>query len=80
MAEPPPAADGAQRAEEPPKAPRWVKVSIVVGAVVLLLAVLGMLLGGHGPGRHQGADAASSVSAAEGSPGLGDETLGEHRR
>lgn len=34
--------------------PRWVKVSLIVAAVLVLLLVAGMLIGGgqHGPGRH----------------------------
>lgn len=37
----------------PPPAPRWVKVSLVVlAAVVLLALVAGLFGGGHGPGRH----------------------------
>ena len=38
----------------PPKMPRWVKVSLIVGLVVLVLvgAVLLFGPGEHGPGRH----------------------------
>lgn len=35
--------------------PRWVKVSIIVGILVLLVVILaltGVLGGQHGPGRH----------------------------
>ncbi|MDQ1012079.1 hypothetical protein QFZ82_006564 [Streptomyces sp. V4I23] len=42
---------------DPPKAPRWAKVSAVVVGVLILLAVIVKLtgLGGdHGPGRHMG--------------------------
>jgi hypothetical protein len=40
--------------EGPPGMPRWVKVSLVVGAVLLVLvgAVLAFSAGEHGPGRH----------------------------
>jgi hypothetical protein len=31
--------------------PRWVKVFIAIGAVLVVLVVVA-LLGGHGPGRH----------------------------
>jgi len=42
--------------ETPPKAPRWVKalgIAIVVLALVVLL-VLVLMGGEHGPGRHGG--------------------------
>jgi len=32
--------------------PRWVKISLVVVAVIVLLAVAMLLVSGHGPGRH----------------------------
>jgi hypothetical protein len=32
--------------------PRWVKISIAVSALVVLLAIALLLVGGHGPGRH----------------------------
>ena len=34
--------------------PRWVKVSLAIAAVLLVLAIAVMLFGGgeHGPGRH----------------------------
>jgi hypothetical protein len=38
-----------------PTRPRWVKVAIIVGIlvlVVLILALTGVLGGQHGPGRH----------------------------
>jgi hypothetical protein len=36
--------------------PRWVKVSLIVGLIVLVLAGLALAFGGmdHGPGRHFG--------------------------
>ena len=36
--------------------PRWVKISLAVAAVLVVLAIAVMLLGGgeHGPGRHLG--------------------------
>lgn len=38
--------------------PRWVKVSGIVGVVMVLLFIIMMLIGGgsHGPGRHTGGD------------------------
>jgi len=34
--------------------PRWVKIFLIVTAVLVVLLVAGMLIGGgqHGPGRH----------------------------
>ncbi|HUR67858.1 MAG TPA: hypothetical protein VM370_01320 [Candidatus Thermoplasmatota archaeon] len=41
-------------AEESPPMPRWAKVALAVGGVLLALALLVALLapGGHGPGLH----------------------------
>jgi hypothetical protein len=41
----------------PPGVPRWLKVSAVVMAAVIVLVLIGMVLvgGDHGPGRHLGA-------------------------
>jgi len=36
--------------------PGWVKVSLAVGAL-LVLVLVAMVLAGHGPGRHLGKDA-----------------------
>jgi hypothetical protein len=46
--------------------PRWVKVFVVIGAVLALVLVIGLVFGGgeHGPGRHGG--------------GNGDETPTSH--
>lgn len=55
---------------KPPR-PRWVKVSIIVGVLVLLVVILaltGVLGAQHGPGRHlpgSGGGATPSPSAAE---------------
>jgi hypothetical protein len=39
--------------EEYPGAPRWVKVSAIVVAVLIALVVIALVAGGgHGPGRH----------------------------
>jgi hypothetical protein len=35
----------------PPGAPRWVKVFGIIAAVAILALVI-LLLSGHGPGRH----------------------------
>ena len=42
----------ASRGGVAPGMPRWVKVSIAILVVVVLLSVVLMLVGGHGPGRH----------------------------
>ena len=47
---------------EPPRAPRWVRVSAIIAGILILLVVIVMLTGvggGHGPGRHIGAPGAS---------------------
>jgi hypothetical protein len=50
--------------------PRWVKVFLIVAAVLVVLLVAGMLIGGrqHGPGRHldstAGLDAAAVPASA----------------
>lgn len=50
------------RATATGRAPRWFKVSAVVGAALVLL-VIAMLLAGHGPGRHMhGGSAAVGAS------------------
>ena len=39
----------------PPPRPRWVKVSVILAGVLILLVVVLLLVGGdHGPGRHLG--------------------------
>lgn len=46
--------------------PRWVKVFGIVTAALVVLIVVLLLVGGHGPGRHLGAGAerADSVGRA----------------
>jgi hypothetical protein len=49
----------------PPTRPRWVKVSIIVGVLVLLVVILaltGVLGGQHGPGRHMPSSSDSDTS------------------
>lgn len=58
MADPPPSPDtgaaGPDRASTS-STPRWVKVAgIIALAVILLLAILLLSGGNHGPGRHTG--------------------------
>ncbi|WP_306232144.1 hypothetical protein [Agrococcus beijingensis] len=50
-----------------PAMPRWVKVSVIVLGIVVLVAAAVMLLSGgdHGPGRHLGEGAAPATSALE---------------
>jgi hypothetical protein len=56
MAEPPHPADGSSRYEEEPRSgvPRWVRILAIVLAVLALLVVVGLLIGGghQGPSRH----------------------------
>ena len=40
-------------ASQKPPLPRWVKISAVVAAIILVVVVVKALAGGdHGPGRH----------------------------
>ena len=49
----------------PPGVPRWVKISGALVAVILLVLVVIMVLGGnHGPGRHMGAPVAKPSTPA----------------
>ena len=51
--------------EQPsPGTPRWVKTSAIVALVVAVIIVIVMLLSGgeHGPGRHSGGEAPSTVA------------------
>jgi hypothetical protein len=41
-----------ERDPERPPTPRWVKVFVLVGAVLLAAFVILLVLGGHGPQRH----------------------------
>ena len=49
-----------------PRMPRWVKVFVVIGAVLVVFVVLRLagIGGNHGPGRHQGGAPASVPSPA----------------
>ncbi|GAB3930299.1 hypothetical protein GCM10029976_031790 [Kribbella albertanoniae] len=51
------AASRPRPAAGPPRAPRWVKISAIVVAILILAAIALKLSGagdGHGPGRHTG--------------------------
>jgi hypothetical protein len=67
MADPPRRRDtadvGADRAS-PPRMPRWVKLSLILGAALVLVIVIVMLIvgGGHGPSRHASGVQASPIS------------------
>jgi hypothetical protein len=52
-------------ADKLPSTPRWVKVFVIVGVVLVLLLVI-MLLTGHGPGSHMGSHALSAGAAERG--------------
>ena len=45
-------ADPAPTETKPPPRPRWVKVSGIIAAVVIVAVVILALKGGHGPARH----------------------------
>lgn len=67
-----------------PGTPRWVKLSgVFAGALVLLLVTLMLLAGGnHGPGRHMvssDADRQASSSDAAAEPPSSDASLGDNR-
>ena len=51
----------------PPGIPRWVKVSGIVVAVLIVLVIAVMLLAGgnHGPGRHLSLAPTNNLSATE---------------
>lgn len=38
--------------DDPPRAPRWVKITWITLGTLAVLVALAVLLGGHGPGRH----------------------------
>jgi hypothetical protein len=57
MADPPRRRDTAGMGADPaspPRMPRWVKLSLILAAVLVLAVVIAMLIagGGHGPSRH----------------------------
>jgi uncharacterized cupredoxin-like copper-binding protein len=64
-------------AAQPPPRPRWVKVAMVIGALVLVLAILSLTgvlpggPGGHGPGRHLGGGDASPSGGQQGAGRVG---------
>jgi hypothetical protein len=50
--------------------PRWVKVFGIIGGILVLLVVIMMLIGGeHGPGRHTPSGDAPASSATEDASG-----------
>jgi hypothetical protein len=62
--------DRGSTAQAPHRRPRWLKVSaIIVAALVLLFVILKLLgvgggmggMGGHGPSRHQGLGVAPTI-------------------
>jgi hypothetical protein len=54
MADPPRRRDPAGVGASPPRMPLWVKVSLILVALLVLLVVIALLIagGGHGPSRH----------------------------
>lgn len=58
----------------PPGMPRWVKVTVaVVGILLILFVVLKLsgLAGAHGPGRHLGLDTAWQATGQRASSAVG---------
>lgn len=61
-----------------PGAPRWVKVSAIVAAVLALLAVILIVAGGtHGPGLHTVGNGGPPAEGAERTPASGNPALHE---
>ena len=57
-------ADRDQTAAATPGMPRWVKtLAVLAVALVAVLVVIGLLTGGHGPGRHLGSGPVSTSGA-----------------
>jgi uncharacterized cupredoxin-like copper-binding protein len=62
---------------KPHTRPRWVKVAMIIGALVLLLATLSLTgvlpggPGGHGPGRHLGGNETTPSSGQQNAGGIG---------
>ena len=48
-----------------PGIPRWVKLFIGVAALLAVLLVVGLLAGGHGPGRHLGSPMSAATSSGQ---------------
>ena len=46
-----------------PGMPRWVKVLISVAALLAVLLLVGLLSGGHGPGRHLGSPTSAATTS-----------------
>ncbi|MGP3963894.1 hypothetical protein ACTWPT_48810 [Nonomuraea sp. 3N208] len=57
-------ADAHDRTDGDVGMPRWVKVAGIIAAVLVVLFVVLLLTGGHGPGRHFAADSALAVPMA----------------
>jgi hypothetical protein len=58
MTEHPAAGKDDQSGRDGPGVPRWVKIFVILGAVLVAFVVV-LLLSGHGPGRHGQAAAGS---------------------
>ena len=78
MPDPPPPRPNAETGHDtdrgaPPGVPRWVKVSGIIVAILVLALVAVMLIGGdHGPSRHATGDQPTELKAP------GDEPPGGH--
>jgi hypothetical protein len=72
MSDGPGPSDDLRESDRPPAEggmPRWVKVFIIIAAVIAAIVIIGLLTGkagpggGHGPGRHMGLERALPVSS-----------------
>jgi hypothetical protein len=59
--------------------PRWVKVFIGVAALLAVLLLVGLLTGGHGPGRHLGSLAPAAMSSGHSPDDAGASSASQHR-
>lgn len=59
-----------EQGASPTGMPRWVKIFLIVAAVLVVLLVVGMLIGGgqHGPGRHSSPSAGLETAAVPVTP------------
>jgi hypothetical protein len=49
--------------EQAPGTPRWVKIFGAIAVAVIVLFVVLLLIGGHGPGRHTKSNADDEAAA-----------------
>jgi hypothetical protein len=57
--------DEADRASSEPGTPRWVKISLIIAAIVVVLILAALLFGReHGPGMHSAPSNEGHMSSA----------------